>query len=235
MNRLGLGPEEAAALVPRLSAENHGISLIMSHLACADIPDHPLNDKQIRLFRDIRIGFRGVPCSLVNSAGIFFGSTVHYDLVRPGMALYGANPTPAKKNPMRPVIELKGRILQVRHVERGETAGYGAAFTAARASRIAIVAVGYADGYLRSASAAKGKPAAEAIVGGKRCPLVGRVSMDLLAIDVTDLPDGGARRGELATLIGGAIGVDELGAACETIGYEVLTSLGQRYHRKYVN
>jgi alanine racemase len=233
MNRLGIGPDEAAALVPRLSSENHGISLIMSHLACADMPDHPLNDKQIRLFRDIRIMFRGMPSSLANSSGIFFGGTVHCDLVRPGMALYGANPTPGKKNPMRPVVELKGRILHVRHVAKGDTVGYGAIFAAARSSRIAIVAVGYGDGYLRSAGAAKGKSAAEVIIAGKRCPLLGRVSMDLLAVDVTDLPDGAAHRGELVTLIGGEIGVDELGAACGSIGYEVLTSLGRRYYRVY--
>ncbi len=233
MNRLGLTPDEAAALAPRIQAGNHGLSLIMSHLACADTPEHPMNDKQIRLFRDIRIMFRGLPSSLANSSGIFFGGTVHCDLVRPGAALFGTNPTPGNKNPMRPVIELKGRILHVRSIARGDSVGYGAGFAAKRASRIAIVAVGYGDGYLRAAGAAKDKAPAEAIVGGKRCPLVGRVSMDLLAVDVTDLPDGGARRGEFVTLIGGDLGVDELGAACGTIGYEILTSLGRRYHRVY--
>jgi alanine racemase len=233
MHRLGFAPDEAAALAPRIQAGNHGISLIMSHLACADTPEHPLNDKQVRLFREIRVMFRGLPSSLANSSGIFMGGTVHCDLVRPGMALYGANPTPGKKNPMRPVVELKGRILQVRQVARGDSVGYGASVTAARASRVAIVAVGYGDGYLRAAGAAKGKPAAEVIVSGQRCPLIGRVSMDLLAVDVTDLPDGRVRRGDLATLIGGDIGVDELGAACGTVGYEVLTSLGRRYHRVY--
>jgi alanine racemase len=233
MNRLGFTPEEAVALAPRIQSENHGFSLIMSHLACADTPGHPMNDKQIRLFREIRIRFRGIPSSLANSSGIFFGGTTHCDLVRPGAALYGANPTPGRKNPMRPVVELKGRIIQVRHVTRGDTVGYGGAFSATRASRLAIVAVGYGDGYLRAAGAAKGKPAAEVIVAGKRCPLVGHVSMDLIAVDVTDLPDGSARRGDLATLIGGDIGVDELAAACGTIAWEVLTSLGRRYHRVY--
>jgi alanine racemase len=233
MNRLGFTPDEAVALAPRIQSEHHGISLIMSHLACADTPSHPMNDKQIRLFREIRIRFRGIPSSLANSSGIFFGGTVHCDLVRPGAALYGANPTPGKKNPMRPVVELKGRIVQVRRIARGDTVGYGATFSATRASRIAVVAVGYGDGYLRAAGAAKGKPAAEVIVAGKRCPLVGAVSMDLIAVDVTDVPDGSARRGDLVTLIGGDIGVDELAAACGTIAWEVLTSLRGRYHRVY--
>jgi alanine racemase len=233
MNRLGFTPDEAVALAPRIQSENHGFALIMSHLACADTPAHPMNDKQVRLFREIRIRFRGIPSSLANSSGIFFGGTMHCDLVRPGAALYGANPTPGHKNPMRAVVELKGRIIQMRHVSRGETVGYGAAFSASRVSRLAIVAVGYGDGYPRAAGAAKGKPAAEAIIAGRRCPLVGIVSMDLIAIDVTDLPDGSARRGDFATLIGGAIGIDELATAVGTISYEVLTSLGQRYHRVY--
>ena len=155
------------------------------------------------------------------------------DLVRPGMALFGCNPTPGQSNPMRPVVELKGRILQVREVKRGDTVGYGASFTAQRATRVAIVAVGYADGFLRSAAGDRNKPPAQVIVAGKRCPLAGRVSMDLIAIDVTDVPDGRARRGDFATLIGAELGVDELAAALGTISYEVLTRLGHRLHRVY--
>ncbi len=202
MNRLGITIDEAVAIAPRIQSENHGFTLLMSHLACAETPDHPMNDRQIRLFREIRIMYRGVASSLANSSGIFLGGTIFCDLVRPGVALYGANPTPEKKNPMRPVVELKGRIIQVRPVNKGESVGYGATFGAARSSRIAVVAVGYADGFLRSAAAAKGKPAAEVVVAGKRCPVAGRVSMDLIAVDVTDLPDGAARRGDFATLIG---------------------------------
>ncbi len=233
MNRLGITIDEAVAIAPRIQSENHGFTLLMSHLACAETPDHPMNDRQIRLFREIRIMYRGVASSLANSSGIFLGGTIFCDLVRPGVALYGANPTPEKKNPMRPVIELKGRIIQVRPVNKGESVGYGATFGAARSSRIAVVAVGYADGFLRSAAAAKGKPAAEVVVAGKRCPVAGRVSMDLIAVDVTDLPDGAARRGDFATLIGEGINLDELAAAMGTIGYEVLTNLGRRYHRVY--
>jgi alanine racemase len=233
MNRLGITVDEAVAIAPRLQSENHGFTLLMSHLACAEIPDHPMNDRQIRMFREIRLLYRGVSSSLANSSGIFLGGTVYCDLVRPGVALYGVNPTPGKTNPMRPVVELKGRIIQVRAVKKGETVGYGAAFAAARPSRIAVVAVGYADGFLRSAGAAKGKPAAEVIVGGKPCPIAGRVSMDLLAVDVTDLAEGAARRGDLATLIGDGMSIDDLAAGMGTIGYEVLTNLGRRYHRVY--
>jgi alanine racemase len=234
MNRLGLSPDEAVAVASRVQLENHGFTLLMSHLACAEMPSNSMNDRQIRLFRELRILFRGVSSSLANSSGIFLGGgTVHCDLVRPGMALFGGNPTPGQSNPMRPVVELKGRILQVREVKRGDTVGYGGSFTAQRASRVAIVAVGYADGFLRSAAADRNKPPAHVIVAGKRCPLAGRVSMDLISIDVTDLPDGRARRGDFATLIGGDLGIDELAAALGTIGYEVLTRLGHRFHRVY--
>ncbi|MSO67206.1 MAG: alanine racemase [Pseudolabrys sp.] len=233
MNRLGISANDAAALAPRIRSENHGITLLMSHLACAEQPEHPLNASQIGLFREVRILYRGIPSSLANSSGIFLGNAAHCDMVRPGVALYGVNPTPGRTNPMRPVIGLQARIAQVRSVPKGETIGYDAAWTAKRATRIAVVAVGYADGYLRAASASDTAPGGNAIVTGKRCPLAGRVSMDLLAIDITELPDNAARRGDLATLIGDEIGVDDLAAAAGTIGYEVLTSLGRRYHRVY--
>lgn len=233
MNRLGLTPEEAIAVAARVERQDHGFTLLMSHLACAEIPDHPMTERQIRLFREIRIRFRGVPSSLANSAGIFLGGSVHCDLVRPGVALFGGNPTAARKNPMRPVIEVKGRIVQVRAIGKGETVGYGASFTASRPTRVAVIATGYADGYFRSASTARTGAPAAAIVAGRRCPLIGRVSMDLLALDVTDLPATQTRRGEFATLVGGEIGIDDLAAACGTISHEVLTNLGQRYHRTY--
>jgi alanine racemase len=233
MNRLGITVEEAAAIAPRLQSENHGFTLVMSHLACAESPDHPMNARQLRLFRDIRMAYRGVASSLANSSGIFLGERAYCDLVRPGVALYGVNPTPGKANPMRRVVEVKGRIIQVRTIDKGETVGYGAAFAAGRTSRIAIIAVGYADGFLRSAGTARGKPAAEVIVAGKRCPLAGRVSMDVLAVDVTDVAEGAVRRGDFATLIGDRVSVDDLAAGMGTIGYEVLTDLGRRYHRLY--
>ena len=233
MNRLGITANEAAALAPRIRSENHGITLLMSHLACAEEQNHPLNERQINLFREVRILYRGITSSLANSSGIFLGNAAHCDMARPGVALYGVNPTPGQSNPMRPVIELQARIAQVRIVQKGETVGYNAGWTAKRTSRLAVVAVGYADGYLRAASASDQAPGADAIVAGKRCPIAGRVSMDLIEIDITDLPDGSARRGDLVKLIGDEISVDDVAAAAGTIGYEVLTSLGRRYHRVY--
>ena len=234
MNRLGLSPDEAVAVASRVQLANHGFTLLMSHLACAETPSNPMNDRQIKMFRELRILFRGVPSSLANSSGIFLGGGVaHCDLVRPGIALYGGNPTPGQPNPMRPVVEMKGRIAQVREVKRGETVGYGATFTAQRPSRIAIIAVGYGDGFLRSSAGDRTKPPAQVIVGGKRCPLAGRVSMDLIAVDVTDVADGRARRGDFATLIGGDLSVDALAATAGTMSYEVLTRMGNRFHRVY--
>ena len=233
MNRLGISANDAAALAPRIRAENHGITLLMSHLASSEVPEHPLNEQQLKLFREVRILYRGISSSLANSSGIFLGNAAHCDMVRPGVALYGVNPTPGRSNPMRPVIELHAHVVQVRNVPKGETVGYNAGWTAKRATRLAVVAVGYADGYLRAASASDLAPGADAIVAGKRCPLAGRVSMDLLAIDITDLPDNAVRRGDFATLIGDEITVDDLANAAGTIGYEVLTGLGKRYHRVY--
>ena len=234
MNRLGITIDEAVAIAPRIQSENHGFTLLMSQLACAEIPDHPMNDRQTRLFREIRIMYRGVPSSLANSSGVCLGGTMFCDMVRPGIALYGGNPAPWGKNPMRPVVDLKCRIIQVRTLNKGESVGYDATFVAGRPTRIAIVAAGYADGFMRSAAVvAKGKSAAEVVIAGKRCPVAGNVSMDVLAVDVTDLPDGAARRGELATLIGDGMSIDDLAAAMGTISYEVLTSLGRRYHRVY--
>ena len=233
MNRLGVTVNEAAALAPRIRSANHGITLLLSHLACAEQPDHPLNARQIGAFHEVRLLYRGIPSSLANSSGIFLGSTAHCDMVRPGVAIYGVNPIPGQINPKRPVIELRAHILQVRTVPRGETVGYGASWTAKRTTRIAVLAVGYADGYMRAASAADEAPGANAIVAGMRCPLARRISMDLLAIDITELPDGAAHRGDFATLIGDEITVDAVASAAGTIGYEVLTSLGRRYHRVY--
>jgi alanine racemase len=233
MNRLGISVNEAAAMASRIRSENHGITLVMSHLACADTPEHPLNERQIALFREVRLFYRGIPSSLANSSGIFLSDKAHCDVVRPGVAMYGVNPTPGKPNPMQPVVNLKARIAQVRTVARGDTVGYSATWTARRANRIAVAAVGYADGYLRASGSSDETPGGYAIVAGQRCPLAGRVSMDLLAIDVSELPEGSVRRGAVATLIGNDLTLDEVANGASTIGYEFLTSLGRRYHRVY--
>ena len=233
MNRLGLTLAEAQGIIPRINAGDHGISLVMSHLACAESLHHPLNAKQLATFREIASLFSGVPASLSNSSGIFLGSPFQFDLVRPGAALYGVNPTPEADNPMQGVVELKARVLQMRDVERGESVGYGATWTTRRPTRLAIISVGYADGYFRAGGSNDGTRGAEVVVAGKRCPVAGRISMDLMAVDVTDLEKNAVRRGHLVTLIGESITVDELAHHFGTIGYEVLTSLGPRYARLY--
>ena len=243
MNRLGFAIEEAPLFAARLKMPDHGISLIMSHLACAETPSHALNAKQVALFRDLRFMFRGTPTSLANSSGIFLSPATHCDMVRPGAALFGVNPTPATQNLMEPVVSLKARIVQVREVPRGETVGYGATWTAARPSRVAVVSVGYGDGYPRAASSATGKgrvkpgvksaakSGAVALIANRRCPIAGRISMDLMAFDVTSLPEDLVRRGAYVTLIGDGITVDDVAGWSSTIGYEVLTGLGRRYRR----
>jgi alanine racemase len=231
-SRCGIALQDASALAARSRLSNHGITLLMSHLDNARKPDHPLNDRQIRLFQDMRQLYRGIPASLANSSGMFLGPRTHYDLVRPGAALYGVNPTPGAANPMRPAIELRARIVQLRNVQRGETIAFKADWTAKRPTLLALVPVGYADGYPRMGIAPN--HTLQAIVGGQRCPLLGCASMDLLAIDVTDLPDpAAARRGEMVTLIGEHMGVDNFAAAAKSTEYELLTSLGRRFHRIY--
>ena len=233
MNRLGFALTEAQGLFPRIRRGEHGISLVMSHLVSAEILGDPVNGRQVAAFRDITFGFSGVPASLSNSSGIFLGSQFHFDLVRPGAALYGVNPTPEADTPMHAVVDLKVRIAQIRKVNEGETVGYGGIWTARRPTKLAIVAAGYADGYFRIAGGSGGARSAEAIVAGQRCPIAGRISMDLMAIDITDLPPNAIKRGGMVTLIGDGITVDGLAHHFGTIGYEVLTSLGKRYARIY--
>jgi alanine racemase len=233
MQRLGLTIAEAQGLIPRIHAGDHGISLVMSHLACAESLNHPMNARQLATFREAASAFSGVPASLSNSSGIFLGNPFHFDMVRPGAALYGVNPTPEADNPMLPVVDLKARIVQIRDVERGESVGYGGNWTTRRPTRLAIVSTGYADGYFRAGSSNDGTRGAEVMVAGKRCPVAGRISMDLTAVDITDLDKNAVRRGHLVTLIGDGITVDELAHHFGTIGYEVLTSLGSRYTRVY--
>jgi alanine racemase len=211
----------------------------MSHFMSSEAPDDPANVRQIEAFQSVRAALPGIPASLCNSSGIFLPQRPHLDLVRPGYALYGGNPTPARANPMQAVVRLEARVIQVRDAGPGETVGYNGQWTARRPLRIATLSVGYADGYPRAASATDAKadvgtPMGEAIVSGRRCSVVGRVSMDLLTIDVTALANHAVKRGDLVTLIGDGLDVDEVGARAGTIGYEILTSLGRRYARAYI-
>jgi alanine racemase len=219
---IGLSLEEATAFAPRVHAPNHGITLLISHLDTDKTANH---ERQISVFRDLRRVYSGMRASLANSSGIFLGRNAHFDLVRAGSALYGVNPTPSLPNPMLPVIELKARIVQVRNLESIA----GSIGIAKRRRRLAFISMGYADGY-PCASANK----LQVLVGGYRCPVAGNPSMDLLSIDVSDLPDpAAARHGEMVTLIGEEIGVDEVAAASRSTGREVLTHLGNRFHRVY--
>ena len=225
MERLGLSPAERAALPPG-ALDGLGLRYVMTHLACADDPEHELNRLQPARFAEAAAAFPGIPRSLANSAGIFHGAAMASDLGRPGCALYGINPTPGHPNPMRQVLRLTVPVLQVRQVPAGTPVGYGATWVAKRDSRIATIAAGYADGYLRALSSR-----GIGIVAGRPVPLVGRVSMDLITLDVTDVPD--LRPGDRVEMIGPAQTPDEVAALAGTIGYEVMTSLGARYRRQY--
>jgi alanine racemase len=230
-SRLGLSMEEAAALAPRSHSQGHGITLLMSRLDQADKPAHSQNDRQISLLYDLRRLFGGIPASLANSSGIFLGPKAHFDLVRPGAALYGINPTPDAANPMLPVVELRARIVQVLSLAPGQTIADNLGWTAKRRTRLALVSTGYADGYPRSESF---NNKLQAVVGGRRCPVAGRPSMDLLPIDITDLSHPtAARLGQMVTLICAEIGIDEFAAAAKSNGREVLSHLGARFHRIY--
>ncbi|MGA7681488.1 MAG: alanine racemase, partial [Pseudolabrys sp.] len=225
-SKFGLSIEEAAALAP--SSCSHGINLLMSTL---DNPEKP-DDHQISLFGDLRRLYRGIPASLANSSDIFFAPKARFDLVRAGAALYGINPTPRADNPMFPVIELRARIVRVLSLAPGETIADTFGWAAKRPTRLALVSVGSVDGYPRSARPFDNK--LQAIVDGQRCPVVGHPSMDLLAIDVTDVSDPTAtRHGNMATLVGAEISIDDLAAASKSSGRELLIHLGRRFHRIY--
>ncbi len=223
LSRLGLGPAERAGPLP---LDGIDLRFVMTHLAAAELPDDPANARQLARFTAACAGFPGIPRSIANSSGMFLGPAYLADLARPGAALYGINPTPGRRNPMRGVVRLLARVLQVRDIAAGETVGYNGTWRAARPSRIATVGVGYADGWHR-ARANRGA----AFFDGGPVPLVGRVSMDLTTYDVTGQPAIGP--GSVLELIGPNLPVDTVAEAAGTNGYEVLTSLGRRLARVY--
>ncbi len=235
MNRLGLPAAEIEQLATaeRELFEHFEMALLMSHLACADEPNHPLNEAQRHRFDQVRAILPPAPASLANSGGTFLGPAYHYDLVRPGIALYGGRALEGKPNPMQWVVRFQARILQVRTVGVGETVGYGATFLTERPSRIATVACGYADGFLRALSGPSGKPGPVGFIGEHAVPVVGRVSMDLITVDVTDVPENQAVRGAWVEVLGARTTIDDLTDRAGTIGYELLTRLGQRVQRTY--
>lgn len=236
MNRLGLWPGEGLSLARERPAdiEAAGIGLIMSHFAASEDEGDPSSARQIAAFADIAAAFPGIPASLKNSSGHFLDGCPSYDLTRPGYALYGGNPTPGKPNPMQAVIGLEAMIIQLREVEDGTAVGYNGRWTAKGRRKLATICLGYADGYPRNGSWTDSVSGGSALVGGVICPFVGSVSMDLIIIDVSDAPAGVAERGALVTLIGGPLDLETVGAGAKTIGYEILTSLGRRYQRRYL-
>lgn len=230
MSRLGLPPAEMEALAAEPTRlDGLAASYLISHLACADEPDHPMNRQQLAAFVAVRRRLPLTRASFTNSAGIFLGADFHFDLARPGIALYGGNPVPERPNPMAQVVRLQGKILQLRDVDTPQTVGYGATRRIAGPTRIATVAVGYADGFLRSLG-----NAGCGFVGDIRAPVVGRVSMDLITLDVTSVPEAQCAPGCLVDLIGPKNDVDAVAAAAGTISYEILTDLSRRYYRRYV-
>jgi alanine racemase len=231
MSRLGLPLAELRVLAddPR-RLEGILPTFVMSHLACADEHAHPLNATQLHAFATARRMLPQAPGSLANSSGIFLGADYVCELVRPGAALYGVNPQPWLPNPMKGPVRLDAKILQVREIDSGTTVGYGATYRANARERIATVAAGYADGLLRSLG-----NTGSGYIGPHCVPLVGRVSMDLITFDVTNVPDTLATPGSTIELIGPFRPVDAVAADAGTIGYEILTSLGSRYARAYVS
>jgi alanine racemase len=236
MNRLGMPEAEVHQLAnePGL-LDAIDTTLVMSHLACADEPANPLNQWQHERFDHLRglLQLPDVPASLSNSGGTFLGRPYHYDLVRPGIALYGGRAHEGGPNLMRTVVRLTARILQVKEVAPGATIGYGAIYKVQRPSRIATIACGYADGFLRALSVATGKAGPVGYIGDHPVPIVGRVSMDFINVDVTDVPREMARRGGWVEVMGQRVTVDDLTDRAGTIGYELLSRLGPRVMRVY--
>ena len=230
--RRGISLQDAAALAPRIRSSNHGLKLLLSRLDSPGTSSEAQRDRQITGLRELRRLLDGVPASLATSSGIFSSPKAHLDLVRAGSAVYGINPTPGSTNPMRPVLELRAHILEVKTLAKGETLAGQFGFTAKRPTQLALVSAGRADGFPLPISAKDQK--LQVIVGNRRCPVIGRPSLDLVAIDVTDLPERStARRGGMATLIGEGISVDDLAAATQQTGREVIACLGGRFHRVY--
>lgn len=235
MNRLGLQAGEWQELLQQAQDLNFaGVQWVMSHLACADEPEHTHNALQLRAFNKLveqtKKVLPGCRYSLANSAGIFLGKDFHFDLVRPGIALYGGQPQNIERD-LKPVVHLNLDVLQVRNVDAGESAGYGATITFDSARTLITVGAGYADGYLRALG-----NKSEACFKGVRFPQVGRVSMDSLIFDISVLSEAERpKEGDLIELLGANITVNELASKAGTISYEILTSLGHRYSRRYIN
>lgn len=231
MHRLGFGAEDAQILInERGRLRGLRLALIMSHLVASEEPSNPVNGEQLSRFRTFVRAMPGAPTSLANSSGIFLGPDFHFDLLRPGAALYGINPLPGQVNPMLAVVKLEARILQTRRIDAFQTVGYGGAWRSARPSRIATIALGYADGYFRNLV-----NRTHVHLAGHNVPVIGRISMDLVTIDVTDVPEADCLPGATVEVLGPHLTPDALADHARTNAYEIMTALGRRYHRSYVD
>ena len=236
MNRRGLSAGEAAELARDPAIwEAFDPSLMMSHLACADTPSHGMNRRQLDRFRRHLEGLPQTAASLCNTAGVFLGPEYHFDVIRAGIGLFGGTPFADRDHPFLPVAYLDGRIMQVRDIGPGDPVGYGADYVAPSPRRLAVISVGYGDGYFRALGSSAGKPGGVVAIGGHKAPVVGRVSMDMIAADVTDVPSSAVRRGGVAELLGRHVTVNDLARAAGTIAYEILTNLGDRPVRRYTS
>lgn len=231
MSRLGLPPQDASRLAQEAAFfEQVEVKLVMSHLACADHRQSFANHRQCRSFAALADRLPPAPRSLANSAGVFLGAAFHGDVVRPGLALYGAGPFDGEKSLMAPVVRLEAEVIQVREAPAGTGVGYGLSFVATRPVRIATVAIGYADGWPR-----RMEQGGVAHFQGHRLPIIGRISMDSLTIDVTSLPEGALGEGDWVELIGAHQPLGEVAATVGAIPYEILTGLGRRCRRVYLD
>ncbi len=228
MNRLGLSAEDSAALRDEKALKP---SLIMSHLACAEEEDNPMNALQRRRFEEGRRLWHGVPASLANSAGLMLGAGWHFDMVRPGIALYGG----AEHPDIRPVVRMTSEIAQIHIVKAGESVGYGADFRAGKDMQIAVVPAGYADGVPRGLWRGQEKDGGEVAICGHKAPVAGRISMDMLCVDVSALPRAAVHRGAEVEILGGVIKLTETARAARTIPHDILTGLGARWPRHYAD
>jgi alanine racemase len=234
INRLGFRLDEVSIVKRMIEEIGYVPQMIMSHLACADIPAHEKNRTQLALFTSVMAQFPGIPASLANSAALMSNRDYHFQMVRPGIALYGGRAVAGRRNPMAPAVTLEAPIMQVRDVRTGETVGYGAQQTVRRDSRIAIVGIGYADGFMRALSGSDQRGGTRVALRGQLVPVVGRVSMDMICVDVTDAPDP-PLAGDMMEILGRHVSIDDHADAAGTIGYEIITGLKGRYTRHYID
>tara|TARA_R110000868_G_scaffold218576_2_gene469074 strand:- start:4012 stop:5076 length:1065 start_codon:yes stop_codon:yes gene_type:complete len=229
INRLGLQRCDVKPVQNILRKNiNINVTLVMSHLACADEPQNQQNRQQLEKFIEISKQFPNIPYSFANSSGIFLGKPFHFDMLRPGYALYGGNPTPYNKNPMQQTFTLTGNVIQIKSIDKGGRVGYGASWTAKKPTKLAIISCGYADGFTRAHS-----NISTLQIGKYKAPIIGRVSMDMMTVDITDIPQN-LKKGDAIILLGGDNDIDKMASKISTIGYELISQFSSRIQKTYI-